>query len=403
MASLSAQAQNEPPAVVAWEEPLPKTPTSISVFSYNVLLPNSEKGDGWWMYKMYSPMGPAVSEEETSWPHRASLLKRQIEAADADVVCLQECSERTFTEDFAFMEELGYLNSELFKKGRFRPATFWRPSRVSLVGAPSHRDRVLATAFSPAGRGTSEDLPQVFVLNCHLTAGPEAPRRLRQMAEAVDFVRKDLNKRTEAAKATAAASAKAAAKAAASAAKAAKAAAAASSGGDSPPAVPVPVPVPVPGLPPGVVVVVAGDMNAEAARPSGVAALMGGCCPATLLEDGVQVTSKDKAQGLAVFSDPYQEAYAEAEPPPTMVCEELIPRLLAQGEEENGALHPAAVGTVRAAFEVGRRKTWGCVWRSLSGGLCLWLLTFSVFLLIVSSLLPGCRAWRGRAVCAGWL
>jgi len=38
---------------------------------------------------MYSPLGAPVTETETAWPHRATLLKQQIEAADADIVCIQ--------------------------------------------------------------------------------------------------------------------------------------------------------------------------------------------------------------------------------------------------------------------------------------------------------------------------
>jgi hypothetical protein len=38
------------PEVVPWGSPLPKGPTTLSVLSYNCLLPNSE--DGWWLYKV---------------------------------------------------------------------------------------------------------------------------------------------------------------------------------------------------------------------------------------------------------------------------------------------------------------------------------------------------------------
>jgi hypothetical protein len=49
---------------------------SLSVMSYNVLLPNSV--DGWWNYKMYLP---PLSKEQTyisSWDFRRDLLKERI-------------------------------------------------------------------------------------------------------------------------------------------------------------------------------------------------------------------------------------------------------------------------------------------------------------------------------------
>ena len=139
---------------------------------------------------MYSPLHQEViSEAETGWPHRQALLRAQIASANADVVCLQECSAATFETDFEFMAELGFARSELFKKGRFRPATFWRPERLVLRGEASHRDRCLITTFTRPSGGAP-----LSIVNCHLSAGPEAPRRLRQMADALDFLRKDAAK-----------------------------------------------------------------------------------------------------------------------------------------------------------------------------------------------------------------
>lgn len=132
------------------------------MLSYNVLLPNSQ--DGWWTYKMYAP-GALSDASQASWPARSALLRECIAAADADVVCLQEVAAGSFEADWAFMSELGYGGVELFKKGRFRPATFWRPTAVSLVSS-SYRDRCcIVTAFTtlapaPAGpqpRGAPTD------------------------------------------------------------------------------------------------------------------------------------------------------------------------------------------------------------------------------------------------------
>lgn len=100
--------------------------------------------------------------------------------SDADVVCFQEVSPLSFDTDFAFMEkELGYTGKEMFKKGRFRPATFWK--RCELVSAAVHKDRTLLTALRCHNQTW-------HVLNCHLQAGPEAARRVRQIHEGTKAV-----------------------------------------------------------------------------------------------------------------------------------------------------------------------------------------------------------------------
>jgi mRNA deadenylase 3'-5' endonuclease subunit Ccr4 len=181
-------------------------PHCLSLLTYNVLLPNSV--DGWWHYKMYLP--PLDDEEKlnwSTWEYRRGLLKERIARVDADVVCLQEVAPASFEADFQFMwDELGYDGREMFKKGRFRPATFWKTSRLELVSSPVHKDRTLLTAFRRAGsiptNGADASLVQKkkssdtkddaaspsriwYVLNCHLQAGREGKRRVRQMHEAV--------------------------------------------------------------------------------------------------------------------------------------------------------------------------------------------------------------------------
>jgi GNAT superfamily N-acetyltransferase/endonuclease/exonuclease/phosphatase family metal-dependent hydrolase len=278
---------------------------------------------------------------------------------------LQECAEKTFVTDFGFMAELGYTERELFRKGRFRPATFWRPGRVVLAAPPAHRDRILVTSFAPVAMGPTA--PAVYVLNCHLSAGPEGPRRFRQMLDALDFVRKDLTKQADAVHKAAAAvakAAKAAAKQTAANAQHATQPAAAAAGEMPLPAVDALAPLTsaealaaawspaTPAAPSAATcVIVIGDMNAEAARPSGVAVLLAhGVCTPALLEDGVPVTLKAKTQALARFVDPYELAFTAA-PPPTMVCEHLIPRLLAPGEDEHGAPHPHLLVALRKVFD----------------------------------------------------
>lgn len=110
------------------------------------------------------------------------------------------------------MQELGYDGRELFRKGRFRPATFWKTEHVDLVAPAVHKDRTLLTAFqiNPRRGGGSNsnsnsdnngrrddddegdadngDRRYWYVLNCHLQAGPQGPRRVRQMHEGVRSV-----------------------------------------------------------------------------------------------------------------------------------------------------------------------------------------------------------------------
>jgi hypothetical protein len=49
---------------------------SLSVISYNVLLPNSV--DGWWNYKMYLP--PLMEDQKhwSTWEYRRDLLRSRL-------------------------------------------------------------------------------------------------------------------------------------------------------------------------------------------------------------------------------------------------------------------------------------------------------------------------------------
>lgn len=83
-----------------------KSPT-LSVMSYNILLPNSV--DGWWNYKMYDPRQPREEVDRIcSWEYRKSLLQRQVAAVDPEVLCIQEASERSYETDFEWLKEAGY-------------------------------------------------------------------------------------------------------------------------------------------------------------------------------------------------------------------------------------------------------------------------------------------------------
>ncbi len=114
------------------------------------------------------------------------------------MVCLQEVSPLSFKDDFAFMkDELGYDGMEMFRKGRFRPATFWKSSRCQLAASVVHKDRTMLTAFRMQQEQVQnnstkqQQQPQEriwYVLNCHLQAGREGKRRLRQINEGVRAV-----------------------------------------------------------------------------------------------------------------------------------------------------------------------------------------------------------------------
>ena len=146
---------------------------------------------------------PPLSADQSSifstWEYRKSLLRERIGLIDADVVCLQEVSPISFDDDFAFMfDDLGYDGVELYRKGRFRPATFWKKDRLVLVDTPQHKDRTLLTSFrrvvddddddesSTSAKSISSSNEKEYcwhILNCHLQAGKQGGRRLRQIIE----------------------------------------------------------------------------------------------------------------------------------------------------------------------------------------------------------------------------
>ena len=201
--------------------PLLDSGAGFSILTYNVLMPNSV--DGWWVYKYYGPDTPA---EATTWDHRQALLREQVVGSGADIVCLQECSPQSFESDWAWLADEGY-DCALLAKGRMRPATFWKRERWELCqadgsdlpiaeeaeaeaadaadrggGSPRadkgahgvlHGDRTLTTILRPLGpKGTAvagQPAP-LWVINAHLSAGPEARRRLRQVHEALEAARK---------------------------------------------------------------------------------------------------------------------------------------------------------------------------------------------------------------------
>jgi mRNA deadenylase 3'-5' endonuclease subunit Ccr4 len=134
---------------------------------------------------------PPLTDENlyiATWEYRRDLIRQRIATVDADVVCIQEVSPLSFDMDFAFMHELGYDGKEMFKRGRFRPATFYKRSRLELVIPAVHKDRTLLTVFRPISGATNDAASNWYVLNCHLQAGKQGSRRLRQMNEGLRAV-----------------------------------------------------------------------------------------------------------------------------------------------------------------------------------------------------------------------
>jgi hypothetical protein len=217
-----------------------------------------------------------------------------------------------------YLKDLGYDGSELYKKGRFRPGTFWKSNRVLPYGAALHRDRCLIMAFSPADTDTEasfavEGVPAelTWVANVHLAAGDGAERivrRFRTICDCVDTIRKEQSKVL------------------ASVTKAKKEMSSSKSKGSN-----MVAPLYSSNLNFGFVI--AGDMNVDSlcydpTRPMATAVeafLTQGNVGPEFIEEGCQITSKLKVNKLGLLLDAYEFAYRSngKPPPPTMVLEEL--------------------------------------------------------------------------------
>jgi mRNA deadenylase 3'-5' endonuclease subunit Ccr4 len=148
----------------------------FSMLSWNILLPNSK--DNWWNHKMYSKWVPM---DKRKWSHRQTLIRERMLLSGADIVCIQEADGDTFEDDFAFMKEAGYGHC-LHKKFRFRCATFFKRDKFVLE-RDAHKDRTLVTVLRSGNRVLN-------VVNCHLSGGAAPQRRLNQVYEALEQIRK---------------------------------------------------------------------------------------------------------------------------------------------------------------------------------------------------------------------
>ena len=256
--------------------------------SYNVLLPSST--DGWWTYKNYCP---STLPSQTQWPYRQELLKTTMFNHSPSIICVQEASEKSIQNnvaDFYFLSPA--YSSVVIKAGRMRVITFYKSSELEIFSNghddPSQysKDRTVVVPF--IHKLTKK---RVWVVNCHLSAGPNGDRRLRQLSDALDFVKKkakalglDTNN-----------------------------------------------------------IIVAGDFNSDdnefpLGETSALTALLrNGETGKNFTELAEIVTKKGKKQGFGTFVDAYSMAYG-GNPPPTLVCPQLIPSLCGKKDAPEGVL-----------------------------------------------------------------
>lgn len=129
------------------------------------------------MYASWVPM------EKREWSHRLALIRERLLLSGADVICIQEADGDTFEQDFAFLKEAGY-NNILHKKFRFRCATFFKENKF-VLDQSAHKDRTLVISLRSV-----EGNHILNVVNCHLSGGAAPERRLRQVYEALEQIRK---------------------------------------------------------------------------------------------------------------------------------------------------------------------------------------------------------------------
>ena len=136
---------------------------------------------------MYAPWVPI---EARGWSNRKKLISQRLLQSDADIICLQEVTEGTFLNDFDFLlkEQAGY-DYVLHKKFRFRCATFYKRTKFELVQV-AHKDRVLITSLRSVDNSNDDICCQLNVMNCHLSGGAVPKRRLKQIQEGIDQLRK---------------------------------------------------------------------------------------------------------------------------------------------------------------------------------------------------------------------
>mmetsp|Transcript_31894 Transcript_31894/g.48523 ORF Transcript_31894/g.48523 Transcript_31894/m.48523 type:complete len:737 (-) Transcript_31894:28-2238(-) len=156
----------------------------FSLLSWNILLPSSQ--DNWWCHKQYAGN---VDMDKRQWTFRQQLIQERVLHSAADIVCIQEAHGDTFEDDFGFMKDAGY-DHVLHKKFRFRCATFFLREKFTLEQV-GHKDRALVTTVRCKQQQTQKKV--AHIVNCHLSGGAAPERRLRQVHDALDQIRKWTN------------------------------------------------------------------------------------------------------------------------------------------------------------------------------------------------------------------
>ena len=216
-------------------------------------------------------------------------MRKTIEAVNPTVLCVQEASERSIEAD---VDDFDFMGSEygrkIIKNGRMRCITFYKVEEVEVIEREEgdsnadffSKDRTLVVPFLRKKCGCV-----FWVVNCHLTAGPNGDRRLRQVSDALEHIRKQAKI----------------------------------------------LQVTVDNI------VVCGDFNSDdgefpAVEVSAITDLLKkGATGKNFTELGEIVTKKGKKQGFGQFYDAYEEAFNDTMPPPTLILPSLIPRFIADG------------------------------------------------------------------------
>ena len=126
------------------------------------------------------------------WPHRQALIQERLLQSAADIICIQEAAADTFEQDFSFLKQAGY-DVCLHNKFRFRCATFFKTQKFVLL-EQAHKDRTLVTTLKAVNKHDDDDDDDeerlLHVVNCHLSGGAAPDRRLRQVHEGLEQIRK---------------------------------------------------------------------------------------------------------------------------------------------------------------------------------------------------------------------
>ena len=190
----------------------------LLLVSLNVLLPNSI--DGWWLYKYYPP---GVPDAAMAWRHAQRCSSRYCCAPIRHRLPPGGARPRA-SSPILPSSTPGY-NAALYGKGRMRPATLWK-RRALRSATPPARSRPPTRSLRPAGaqdgapldvhdaarhdagrdarrphaphraalagrrRRARRAAPPLWIVNVHLSAGAEARRRLSQVHDGLDRIRK---------------------------------------------------------------------------------------------------------------------------------------------------------------------------------------------------------------------